>query len=360
MQLSQTGDEVSGQYDYAGAPCTIQGRIEAGRFVFRYREPGVEGEGWFEQKRYGKFSGQWRPLGAPGWACWEGVREFEGVWASTFGPLRLIQERDGVLGFYEAVGPSSLEGRLDGNRLTFRYREPSARGEGWFELGEDGHTFEGKWRPDGASEWAPWHGERILAMPGYRWLIVVEAHWQRSVSDRDFSFGSMLKEFFARLTHVGVRQRFFDNEQGLERWLREVMYLPEPTVVVIAAHATEEGLCAHGEPIDQRGLIDSLRYADNVLLLHFSSCLMMQEGGNSFVRELQQEVPFPISGYNTTVDWAASALIEFQYFDMVLGRGLAPEEAARQLTTLIGYAGDQVPRDCPYPAAGFRIYQPRG
>src|SRR5262249_23948929 len=158
------------------------------------------------------------------------------------------------------------------------------------ELAEHGHTFEGKWRPDGASEWEAWEGERMLPAPGYRWLIVIEAHWQHSLPDRDFSFGSMLKEFFARLPHVGVRQRFFDNEHGLERWLREVMYLPEPAVVVIAAHATEEGLAAHGEPIEQRGLIDNLRHADNVLLLHFSSCLMMSEEGSAFVGELQQHL----------------------------------------------------------------------
>ena len=85
------------------------------------------------------------------------------------------------------------------------------------------------------------------------------------------------------------------------------------------------GLTVHGKPFNNGALVESLRYADNVILLHFSSCLMMQDGkAGELARALQEAVRFPISGYDRSVDWAASALIEFHYLDMVLGRGLLP------------------------------------
>jgi hypothetical protein len=69
-------------------------------------------------------------------------------------------------------------------------------------------------------------------------------------------------------------------------------------------------------------------------------------------------VRFPISGYDRSVDWAASALIEFHYLDMVLGRGLLPSDAADRVLRLISYAGDKDVPGSPYPAAGFRILMP--
>ena len=56
------------------------------------------------------------------------------------------------------------------------------------------------------------------------------------------------------------------------------------------------------------------------------------------------------------MDWAASALLEFHLLDMILGRGLSPEDAARQVAALLGYAGDRATSGSPYPAAGFRIF----
>jgi hypothetical protein len=137
------------------------------------------------------------------------------------------------------------------------------------------------------------------------------------------------------------------------------MYLPEPVAVVFASHGTQEGLTVQGKSLDTSRLVESLRYADNILLLHLSSCLMMQDGkANELARELQKIVQFPISGYDRRVDWTASALIEFHYLDMVLGRGLSPTEAAQQVFRLIGYAGDDDLPGSPYPAAGFRIFMP--
>src|SRR4030095_14433112 len=107
----------------------------------------------------------------------------------------------------------------------------------------------------------------------------------------------------------------------LERWCRELMYIPEPVAVVFASHGTQDGLSVQGKAVDTGRLVESLSYADNILLLHFSSCLMLQDGkASDLARALQQTLRFPISGYDRSVDWAASALIEFNYLDMILGR----------------------------------------
>ena len=360
MELSQDGERVDGFYEFRGQRSTLSGMIRGGRLQFSYQEPTVAGEGWFELTSYGKFAGQWRPQGTESWSGWTGQRGFEGIWDSSFGLLRLVQETgDRVVGFYEGAGPSTIEGRLENARLGFRYRESRTQGEGYFELAPDAASFQGKWRADGAEEWAAWQGRRLAPAPGLCWLVVIEAHWQHSYLDREYAFGHMLREFLTRLAHVNVRHRFFEDEAGLQRWCRELMYLPEPVAVVLASHGTEDGLTVQGKPIDTNLLIENLRHADNILLLHFSSCLMMKDGKASEVaRKLQEVVRVPISGYDRSVDWGASALVEFHYLDMVLGKGLAPAEAARQVLGLVAYAGENAPADSPYPAAGFRILVP--
>jgi hypothetical protein len=359
MELSQNGDQVRGFYQFQGIRCAICGTVRDRRFQFNYREPAAEGEGWFELERYGKFAGLWRAKDSDSWSSWTGQRGFEGVWDTSFGLLRLVQESDRVLGFYEGQGPSSIEGRLENSRLIFRYREARAQGEGRFELAGDAASFDGEWRADGAEQWGLWRGRRMVALPGVLWLVVIEAHWQRSYLEKDYAFGSMLREFFSRLPNVNVRHRFFEDEAGFERWCRELMYLPEPGVVLFASHGTRDGLSVRGKPLDTGRVVGSLRYADNILLLHFSSCLMMQDGkAGELARALQESVRFPISGYDRSVDWGASALIEFQYLDMILGRGLTPADAAQKLLGLIAYAGDADVVGSPYPAAGFRILMP--
>ena len=124
------------------------------------------------------------------------------------------------------VRPSS--GKLRATGLEFRYQEPAVGGEGWFELAENGTSFQGQWRPDGTEAWAPWQGQRLVPVPGLVWLVVLEAYWQRGLGEKEYAFGNMLREFFARVPHIEVRQRFFNNEAGLAKWCRELLYLPEP------------------------------------------------------------------------------------------------------------------------------------
>ena len=85
----------------------------------------------------------------------------------------------------------------------------------------------------------------------------------------------------------------------------------------------------------------------NLKLLHFSSCL---------VGLGRERAPFPVSGYTTSVDWGASALLEFTYLDLILNRAMEPARAAAVLPELVRFAGDDAPPESPYPAAGFRFF----
>lgn len=359
MKLTQQGSSVTGTYQGPNGDCSLAGEVADGRLTFRYEEPTEQGEGWFELKRHGKFLGAWHPDGREGWGEWNGERGFDGVWETSFGLLRLVQEEDRVFGFYTGGGETcTVEGRLEGGRLTFRYQEPRARGEGYFELAGDGHSFQGEWRPDGFEAWSGWLGRRVRPVPGLIWLVVIEAHWQRHLTDKEYSFGHMLHEYLARLPNVQVRHRFFNNETGLRHWCSDLMYLAEPAVVMISTHGTTEGLAVHGQTISPETIVDSVRYADNIRLLHFSSCLIMHEEARRLVKGLRDLNRFPISGYTTSVDWGASAVIEFTYLDLILAKGLSPNAAAEQLVRLLPFAGHEGDPGAVYRAAGFTFLPP--
>ena len=356
MDLEQEGADVHGVYRWGGNECAIAGRVKSGKLTFTYTEPKARGEGWFTLVRRGKFSGQWRTKGDNVWRPWVGERGFDGLWDTSFGMLRLIDEGPHLSGCYEGVGAATVEGRIDDGQFVLRYEEPNAAGDARFTLSDDGRSFEGQWKQDGAAVWQPWNGRRLSQTPGQMWLVVIEAHWQRHLMDKEYSFGDMLKEFFARIPGVQFSHRFFSNEDGLRLWCRDLMYIPDPVVVLISSHATTAGIAVRGQTINPQALAETLRMADNVQLLHFSACLTMQD--ESLLRELRRQVHFPISGYTTSVDWAASAILEFTYLDLILARGMAPADAADQLTRLLTFAGDKGFSGSVYPAAGFKFMSP--
>jgi hypothetical protein len=359
MELRQDDGAVHGTYWYQGIACTIEGKLQDGRFVFRYKDPSGAGKGWFEHTSYGQIRGQYCLDGTEHCGDWSGHREWDGIWDTSFGRVRLIQEEGRIHGCYDSVGPARIEGRLDGRRFVFRYFEPEVQGDGWFELSPDALTFDGSWRPEGATSSGHWAGQRVFPRPGLTWLVVIEAHWQRSLADGEYSYGMMLKEFFARLPHVAVRHRFFNDEASMERWCRELNYVSEPAIVLISSHGLSEGVTVNGQTIDTKRVVASLRHASNIKLLHFAACLMLkEETAGDFARRIGATVPYPISGYTTSIDWGGSAILEFSYFDMILGKGMTPERAADLLPTLIMYAGDQAPAESPYPGVGFRFFKP--
>src|SRR5262249_55237387 len=144
---------------------------------------------------------------------------------------------------------------------------------------------------------------------------------------------------------------------SLCHWCRELLYLPEPAILMIASHGTPEGLCVLGKTINTGDVVDSLQYADNLKLLHFSSCLVMQDGGKAAaLTGALDKAAFPISGYTTSVDWGGSALIEFTYLDLILAKHFTPAQAAEELPRLLTFAGEQTTPAAPYAAAGFRFF----
>ena len=146
MTLEQKGVSVSGQYIMGGERCSIEGKVQNRRLDFKYREPNASGEGWFELDAGGdRFSGSWRENGSSVWMPWVGTRTtdlrktFAGVWETSFGRMRLIENEDGeVRGIYSFEGVSTLSGKKNNDRLTLRYHEKNVSGEAWFQLKDEG------------------------------------------------------------------------------------------------------------------------------------------------------------------------------------------------------------------------------
>jgi hypothetical protein len=87
---------------------------------------------------------------------------FSGEWETTWGKMTLTQKGDLVEGVYNyADHEAKLTGKVTGQRLTFKYAEPDAAGEGHFILAADGQSFIGKWRPAGQGPWGDWRGTRV-------------------------------------------------------------------------------------------------------------------------------------------------------------------------------------------------------
>lgn len=367
MTLTQDGKKVSGFYVFEGQRSVIEGQLEKQRLTFTYEEPAVKGEGWFELAADGKsFKGKWRPKGETGWGEWIGTRVvvaaargFPGLWKTSFGSMSLSESGGRVQGIYGGGGNSSIDGKFEGKKLTFSYQEPAVKGEGWFELSADGQRFQGKWREQGQTAWADWKGDRVNPVPGRIWLVVLEANWENDLRQQEYTFGGMLRAFFARSEQVQVRHRFFTDAASLTRWCREVAYLAEPVVLVVATHGTPKGVTVDGKTIGAGALAESLRHCGNLKLLHFSACLLMKDRlASELVKALEKRASFPISGYSTSVDWAASAVIEFVYLELILLRNLTPAAAAEQLGKLMPFSGDRPVPGAVIPSAGFRILTP--
>jgi hypothetical protein len=364
MTLRQDGSQVRGSYGRSGTENTIEGTVEGGRLAFRYKEAQEHGTGWFRLRRPGSFGGEYLAEGNPRTLPWQGWRDFDGLWDTSIGRLRLVQEDGQVTGTSEWDTTARIEGIVEQSprlpfqeqrvRLPFQLQAAKVKGRGVFELDATGYMLSGEWAEEGQPA-HPLAGQRAMPQPGLTWLVVLEAHWQRSLDDNEFAFGHMLRELFARLPRALVRHRFYHDEASLLHWCRQLLYLPEPSVLVITGHGETTGLTVGGKIIALSGIIDSLRLADGLKLLHFSSCLVGQDAGQAL-----REAPFPVSGYTTSVDWAQSALTEFIYLDMILEKGLSPGRAAEELLRLVRFAGTEDLPGSPYRPAGFCFVGPDG
>ena len=354
LRLEAKGDGWAGAYRYGTSDGELAGKIEDGELRFRYRDAFDTGTGAFRLLRSGRFVGHYRVKGSKHVRRWDGERGFDGVWETTFGPMRMVHDGVAVRGTYGDRGDAAIEGDAAGLGLAFTYREGDSAGEGSFQLDPDEQGFSGQWRKQGETDWRPWSGRRLATDQGVAWLVVLEAHWQHNLAEPEYSFGSMLREVFARRAGIRVRHRYFHDASSLEAWCRQLIYLPPPAFVVVASHGTPEGLSIRGNLIDTQRVLGCMEHAQGVRLLHFSSCLVAQDGGSAL-----SNLSCPVSGYSTSVDWGASAMLEFTYLDMILNRGWDPADAAAQLPKLVAYAGERAPKGSPYPPAGFRFFPAR-
>ena len=351
MVLAQDGDRVRGSYGREGTEHPVEGTVTGNEFSFRYTEAQETGTGRFWLRRYGSFSGEYLADGAQRALPWQGWRDCDGLWDTHLGRLRFVQEAAGrVFGFAEYDAAARIEGDFSGSRLAFKLEAGNFLGRGVLDLDPAGFVLDGEWLEQGQPP-RPLGGQRILPRLGLIWLVVVEAHWQRALDDNEFAFGHMLKELFARLPRAQVRHRFYHDEASLLHWCRQLLFLPEQAVLVLAGHGETNGLAVNGKIIALSRILDSLRFADGLQLVHFSSCLVGQDSERALIA-----APFPVSGYKTSVDWAQSALTEFIYLDMILEKGLSPAAAAEQLVTLVRFAGNDEIEGSPYRPAGFCFF----
>ncbi len=347
MQLAESTAGVRGRYVMDGQTCTIEGRRDGDTLIFTYQEPSAGGEGRFRLSADGaSFEGEWRSKGSSRWLPWKGSRPeagpapegFEGLWDTDFGRLRLSRKGDSMEGPY-SVGEGRIVGKVFGRELAFRYKD-TQEGSGEFTLSEDGSTFDGTWRPDKAKEAKPWRGWRVKPQPYRRWLYVIETRWEHSLTDREYTYGDMLKTFFNRAPHVEVRQRFFSDRRSLVKWLKEAAFLAEPVVVYISSHGSTEGVDSDDGPVGAAPIVDALRDAPTVKLLHFGACDVMRGRVASDIQAglAKSGLRYPVSGFLESVDWAGSAVTDETYLELVLGRDYDPVLAVDETTRLLPFS----------------------
>ena len=235
-----------------------------------------------------------------------------------------------------------LRGTVEGRLLRFSYVEPDgSRGTGRFDLVPGSEAFLGTWESEQGPE-GVWSGERVRPVPGRTWLVVLEAHWEGSLTAEEYSYGSMLRAFFARAPGVEVRHRFVHDAADLRRWCGELAYLVEPVVLYVSSHGTEQGIQLGSEVVGAGEISAALADVPDLHLLHFGSCRVLGGGVPAAIRASRAgDARFPISGYTRDADWAGSAITDFTYLELVLARGIAPAAAVRHTLRTVLFAGEE-------------------
>jgi hypothetical protein len=287
-------------------------------------------------------------------------QDFSGTWETTYGTLVLFQQGLEVSGYYTLGGYSTVQGSVDGEgRLVFTYQEPSASGEGWFRLSDDGNAIKGLWRPDGGGTWYDWEGYRAgSGMEPSNWLVVLESEWQTSLSEDEYSFGEMLAAWFARVPGVTVRHRFVHDADDLRTFCLESSGLPGDLYLVIASHGSSSGVELASGTVSSRDFLQAIEPCRNLAMVHFSCCEIMAGGLPRAIVASRDSWPegFLVSGYTNSVDWGASGIIEISYLNQILENGMAPPEAAASVLDDIDFSGASATRSME--AAGFSWLTP--
>lgn len=294
------------------------------------------------------------PISQPG----DDHHDFSGNWNTTYGRMMLSQDGSTVSGWYDYDGISRIYGTIDEHGLfVFLYEESDVSGEGWFRLSDEALSFSGQWRPDGETSWSSWEGYRSGETSGI-WLVVLESEWQESLSDNEYSFGEMLEVWFSRMPEVEVRQRFIHDYDDVRYFCLEAAMLPGDVYLVFASHGTSDGLDLSGGTISPTRIVEAVSPMNNLALIHFSCCEIMAGGmPGSFIDVKRSWQPgFVVSGYDRSVDWGASAMIEFYYLNLMLEHGFTAHEAAQAVLSDIDFAGESSTEWME--AAGFKAVTP--
>jgi len=94
----------------------------------------------------------------------QGRRNYNGLWASNWGGVNLVQEGSQVTGTFEGTHPGRLRGSVRGQKLTFSWRQRNGQtGRGVYRLSSDGCAIEGSWGlADSATDGGAWILSRAL------------------------------------------------------------------------------------------------------------------------------------------------------------------------------------------------------
>ncbi len=88
-------------------------------------------------------------------------RDFSGMWDTPFGYMLIVQEGSRARGKYRS-DLGSLEGRIKGDTLYFKWKDPDGKGDGFFVLSADGKALDGAYRREGDTEWeGSWWGVKL-------------------------------------------------------------------------------------------------------------------------------------------------------------------------------------------------------
>lgn len=371
ISLTQDGAKVTGHYSSQMLVGTLKGAVTGRRLTLRYKEiDGTTGQAFFELDKSGdSFAGSWRADGETEWAPWNGTRQarekaevqplgFNGLFDTNYGRLRLSKRGASVRGRYSG-GKGRLRGAIRNGVLRFQFKEKGGlKGRGWFALSGAGSVISGQWSASGAppSNEKNWTGTRATVEPGVRWLVVLEAAWEESFAEKDYSFGEILRTYFQRMPLVRVRHRRVTEHEDVKKALMEASLLAEPVAVVIAGHGDKDGVLLGKGTLTAKHITDSLgAFGHNIELLHFSSCdIFAGAVPKKIARTLGKNTP-AISGYAIPVDWSASAIFEMLYLELVVGRHLSPKQAASIAQKELRFAGDKETKNSPLGALHFRF-----
>lgn len=85
-----------------------------------------------------------------------------GTWSTNWGPLHLTEAGTSVTGSYEGEYPGTLQGKRNGNTVTFTWAGSNGEtGKGKFVFSADGTSFEGTWGgADSMTNGGEWSGTR--------------------------------------------------------------------------------------------------------------------------------------------------------------------------------------------------------